>query len=92
MKTLILTLSFLIPSPLIPSLSRDEGRSARVSVRTISATCWAKSARAGARPLAPQRMTKGLGTSLAVEIQTLLVCMNSRIASWPFSRPMPLCL
>ena len=41
---------------------------------------------------AAQRSTKGLGTSLAVLIQTLLVWRYSRIASAPFSRPRPLCL
>jgi hypothetical protein len=37
-----------------------------------------------------QRMTKGLaGTSVAVEIHTLLVSRYSRTASMPLSRPTP---
>ena len=36
------------------------------------------------------RNTKGLGTSVAVLIQTLFSCMYSLIISAPFSFPMPL--
>ena len=35
------------------------------------------------------RITNGFGALPAVSIQTLLVCRYSRIASIPFSRPMP---
>lgn len=43
-------------------------------------------------PSRRQRITKGFGTSVSVEIQTVLVCRYSLIASCPLSRPMPLCL
>lgn len=35
------------------------------------------------------RITKGFGALPEVSIQTLLVCRYSRIASMPFSRPIP---
>ena len=37
----------------------------------------------------PYRMMNGLGTSVAIEIQTLFVCRYSLIISAPASRPRP---